>query len=139
LLRCDSDRGQLCRPAEHISGAVAVSIPDLASNQFAFADAVAALGPTSDTVRSGSFKLTRVAAGLKSPLYVTNAGDGSGRLFIVEQAGPVLVIKDGRVLPTPFSTFARWLHQALSTYSLTTAAESCGRSSCFAGTGRWRR
>src|SRR3989454_3551062 len=58
--------------------------------------------PTSATVRSGSFKLTRVAAGLKSPVYVTNAGDGSGRLFIVEQAGRILVIKDGRVLPTPF-------------------------------------
>src|SRR5439155_12573247 len=58
--------------------------------------------PTSATVRSGSFKLTRVAAGLKSPVYVTNAGDGSGRLFIVEQAGRILVAKDGRVLPTPF-------------------------------------
>src|SRR5207237_2644083 len=58
--------------------------------------------PTSATVRSGSFKLTRVAAGLKSPVYVTNAGDGSGRLFIVEQAGRILVMKDGRVLRTPF-------------------------------------
>src|SRR5256885_8255372 len=58
--------------------------------------------PTSATVNSGSFKLTRVAAGLRSPVYVTSAGDGSGRMFIVEQAGRILVMKDGRVLPTPF-------------------------------------
>src|SRR3989475_12117120 len=58
--------------------------------------------PTSATVRSGSFRLTRVAVGLKSPVYVTNARDGSGRLFIVEQAGRILVMEDGRVLPTPF-------------------------------------
>ena len=58
--------------------------------------------PTSETVKSGSFKLTRVAGGLKSPVDVTNAGDGSGRLFIVEQAGRVLVMKGGAVLSTPF-------------------------------------
>src|SRR2546422_2491748 len=45
-LHCDSDRGQLCRPAEHISGAVAVPIPVLESNQFAFARPIAAFGVT---------------------------------------------------------------------------------------------
>jgi glucose/arabinose dehydrogenase len=58
--------------------------------------------PTAATVTKGSFKLTRVAAGLKSPVYVTAAGDGSGRLFIVEQPGRILVMKDGQVLPRPF-------------------------------------
>jgi glucose/arabinose dehydrogenase len=58
--------------------------------------------PTSATVAAGSFKLTAIASGLASPVYVTSAGDGSGRLFIVEQAGRILVMKDGRVLPTPF-------------------------------------
>src|SRR6266550_6666171 len=58
--------------------------------------------PTSGTVKSGSFKLTRVAAGLRSPIDVTNAGDDSGRLFIVEQGGRILVMKGGVVLPTAF-------------------------------------
>ena len=32
-----------------------------------------------------------VATGLSSPLGVVNAGDGSGRLFIVEQTGRIKV------------------------------------------------
>ena len=56
-------------------------------------------GPTAD---NRSFKLTKIAGGLDSPVYVTGAGDGSGRLFIVEQVGLIRVIKNGRLLPTPF-------------------------------------
>jgi glucose/arabinose dehydrogenase len=40
--------------------------------------------------------------GFANPLYLTNAGDGSGRLFVVEQGGTVRVIRDGRVLDTPY-------------------------------------
>jgi glucose/arabinose dehydrogenase len=39
---------------------------------------------------------------LNSPVYVTDAGDGSGRLFIVEQVGRIRIVKDGALLPTPF-------------------------------------
>jgi hypothetical protein len=53
-------------------------------------------------VKTGSFKLTKIAGNLRSPVYVTNAGDGSGRLFIVEQAGRILVLKSGSLLATPF-------------------------------------
>ena len=46
--------------------------------------------------------VTPVVSGLKSPVHVTNAGDGSGRLFVVEQGGRVRIIKNGVLLPTPF-------------------------------------
>jgi glucose/arabinose dehydrogenase len=44
-----------------------------------------------------------VVKGLDLPDGVTNAGDGSGRLFVSEQAGKVRVVSAGGVLsPTPF-------------------------------------
>jgi len=46
--------------------------------------------------------LTRVATGLSQPLLVTNAGDGSGRLFVLEQTGKIRIIKDGKVAAVPF-------------------------------------
>ncbi len=46
--------------------------------------------------------LARIATGLSKPLLVTNAGDGSGRLFIVEQTGRIRIIKGGKLLDTSF-------------------------------------
>ena len=40
--------------------------------------------------------------GFSSPLYLTNAGDGSGRVFVVEQGGTVRVIRDGRAAQAPY-------------------------------------
>ena len=51
--------------------------------------------------------LALVAGGLSSPLLVTNAGDGSGRLFVVEKTGKVRVIKNGSLLTTPFIDLSR--------------------------------
>lgn len=48
------------------------------------------------------YQLVPVASGFSRPLYVTHAGDGSGRLFVVEQGGAIRVIKDGVVLAQPF-------------------------------------
>lgn len=55
--------------------------------------------------RSGSFptiKLEQVASGLIQPTTVTNAGDGTGRIFIVQESGQILILVNGSVLPTPF-------------------------------------
>lgn len=43
-----------------------------------------------------------VASGLDNPLLITDAGDGSGRLFAVEQVGLILIIENGEVKPQPF-------------------------------------
>ena len=44
----------------------------------------------------------KVRGGLEMPVQVTNAGDGSGRLFVVEQKGRIRVVSDGGLLSTPF-------------------------------------
>jgi glucose/arabinose dehydrogenase len=48
------------------------------------------------------YQLVEIASGLTRPLYVTHAGDGSSRLFIVQQGGRILIYQDGTVLDTPF-------------------------------------
>ena len=52
-----------------------------------------------DDLRIG---LELVAGGFERPLAVANAGDDSGRLFIVEQRGRIRVVTDGQVAETPF-------------------------------------
>ncbi|NWG19856.1 MAG: PQQ-dependent sugar dehydrogenase [Chloroflexi bacterium] len=47
-------------------------------------------------------RLQPVASGFDRPLYVTHAGDGSGRLFVVEKVGRINVVRDGQVLAEPF-------------------------------------
>jgi glucose/arabinose dehydrogenase len=46
--------------------------------------------------------LETVAEGLTAPVTATHAGDGSGRLFVVDQAGYVWILDDGVLLPEPF-------------------------------------
>jgi len=43
-----------------------------------------------------------VTGGLTSPLFATSAGDGSGRLFVVEQPGRIRVVAGGKLRTTPF-------------------------------------
>jgi len=46
--------------------------------------------------------LRRIAIGLTQPVYVVHAGDGAGRLFVVEQAGVIRIVRDGQLLRAPF-------------------------------------
>jgi glucose/arabinose dehydrogenase len=48
------------------------------------------------------YQLVEVASGLTSPVYLTHAGDGSGRIFIVGQNGQIWVMQDGVVLDQLF-------------------------------------
>ena len=43
-----------------------------------------------------------VLQGLSVPVFVTEAGDGSSRLFVVQQSGQIMVARDGAVLGEPF-------------------------------------
>lgn len=45
-------------------------------------------------------RLEEFASGLDSPVFVTHAGDGSGRLFVVEQGGRVRVLREAGAPPT---------------------------------------
>ncbi len=50
----------------------------------------------------GAVSLSSVATGLSKPVLVTNAGDGSNRLFIVEQTGKIRIVDGGVLLAQPF-------------------------------------
>jgi glucose/arabinose dehydrogenase len=67
---------------------------------------VAAPAPAAFDPAAVALDLSLVASGFYHPLLVTNAGDGSGRLFVVEQSGKIMIIDGGSVLPTPFLDLA---------------------------------
>jgi glucose/arabinose dehydrogenase len=46
--------------------------------------------------------LIRRWSGFETPVYITNAADGTGRLFVVEQAGRIRVIRNGRLVSRPY-------------------------------------
>jgi glucose/arabinose dehydrogenase len=47
-------------------------------------------------------RLETVATGLEAPVLVTGSGDGSGRLFALEQGGRIRIVQDGALRPEPF-------------------------------------
>jgi glucose/arabinose dehydrogenase len=53
-------------------------------------------------INPGKLSFQEVAGGLTNPVFITNAGDGSGRLFIVEKTGTIRILKNGSLLGTPF-------------------------------------
>src|SRR5712692_4189021 len=47
-------------------------------------------------------ELIPVASGFSNPLDIQQAGDGSGRIFVVEQGGKIRIIQNGGILGTPY-------------------------------------
>jgi glucose/arabinose dehydrogenase len=52
--------------------------------------------------KPASIRLVAVGGGLTDPLFATHAGDGSGRLFILERPGRIRVLAGGTVAPRAF-------------------------------------
>lgn len=47
-----------------------------------------------------------VTKGLEKPLFLTHAGEGQNRLYVLEQPGRIRLIKNGVLLPVPFLDLA---------------------------------
>jgi glucose/arabinose dehydrogenase len=58
--------------------------------------------PASISKGSISVELEPIASGLTAPVYLTHAGDGTDRLFVVDQPGKIWLIENGQLLGTPF-------------------------------------
>ena len=72
------------------------------SAALAFCAVMMTVGTAQGTDGRIAIELELVADGLIAPVYLTGAGDGSGRLFIVDQAGFIRIVKDGVLLAVPF-------------------------------------
>ena len=77
------------------------------------ASATAAPAATASASAGSSFDPAAVAidfevavSGLEAPLAIAHAGDGSGRLFVVEQEGRVRIVRDGELVREPFLDIA---------------------------------
>ncbi|HYI15813.1 MAG TPA: PQQ-dependent sugar dehydrogenase, partial [Thermomicrobiales bacterium] len=57
-----------------------------------------------------SLVLEPVVGGLDAPVQVTNAGDGSNRLFVVERPGRLRIVVDGKLQETPFLDLTDRVH-----------------------------
>ena len=65
------------------------------ANNYIFSSALAPLD-------SAKISFQEIATGLTRPVLITHAGDGSGRIFFVEQPGRIRIQKIGTLLATPF-------------------------------------
>jgi len=49
-----------------------------------------------------SINILKVTGGLTTPVHIAHAGDGSSRLFIVEQVGRIRIVQNSLLINTPF-------------------------------------
>ena len=88
-------------PMSHALPALPLPAPALAAEATPAVATVRTVAAPAD-FSNVAIGLRSVMSGLSGPVQVTNAGDGSGRLFVVEQRGVIKVWRAGHVLPTPF-------------------------------------
>jgi glucose/arabinose dehydrogenase len=69
-------------------------------------------GLTPSGTSAAGVRLVQVATNLKQPLFVTGAGTDNTRLFVVEKPGRIRVVKQGKLLATPFLNITRVVNDA---------------------------
>jgi glucose/arabinose dehydrogenase len=81
-------------------------LPKLAVAALAVAALASYAQVASSHARAVGFNLEPVVSGLDQPVYVAQPV-GDARLFVVEQTGKILIVQDGKVLPTPFADLSK--------------------------------
>src|SRR6185369_10364908 len=61
--------------------------------QGSFADGILQAGPVRAAVDWPQFQFTQVASGISTPTSIVDPRDGSGRLFVTEQGGRVILVQ----------------------------------------------
>ncbi|GAB4195991.1 MAG: PQQ-dependent sugar dehydrogenase [Roseiflexaceae bacterium] len=92
------------RPQATIAAPTTAPVATAAAAPSEQATAAPAEQPTAQPSAGSSpaIALRQVVSGLDQPLYVTHAGDGSGRLFVVEKDGRIVIVRDGRAQEPAF-------------------------------------
>lgn len=111
LSACSIGRGAGVEPLIVSTPTVVPNVTEAAGDEPATeepaAEEPAADAPTTEfEPESVALQLQLVTSGLTSPVFVTHAGDGSGRIFIVEQPGRVRIFEGGQLYPIPFLDIA---------------------------------
>src|SRR5689334_16746922 len=66
------------------------------------ADQASAASADSPEGAAAPIRLVPVAGRLDAPLFLASARDGSGRLFVLERAGRIRILADGKLVAKPF-------------------------------------
>lgn len=61
-------------------------------------------------VQAQEIQVEQIATGVSAPTDIENAGDGSGRLFFVEQSGIILIFRNGVLASQPFLDISSKTH-----------------------------
>ncbi len=59
-------------------------------------------GQTAQIPASEQYQWSLMVSGLEKPVGLVHAGDGTGRLFIIEQRGVIQIVQNNALLTTPF-------------------------------------
>src|SRR5262245_19653299 len=101
LAACGSGASESVTPAPTAANAPSPRPTASAGTDPTHAPAAATTTPAASN-DPAAISLQLITNDVNQPVYVTHAGDGSGRLFVVEKAGTIALLRDGKPAATPF-------------------------------------